>query len=66
VHSALEQLLATHRVRMLEALAEAVARMLLDRFGAQWVRVAVTKPRKYDNVAAVGVMIERRARQPTA
>ncbi len=61
VHGALEQLLATHRVRMLEALAEAIARLLIDRFGAQWVRVAVAKPRKYDNVAAVGVMIERRA-----
>lgn len=61
VHAALEQLLATHRVRMLEALAEAIARLLLDRFGAQWVRVAVAKPRKFDNVASVGVVIERRA-----
>ncbi len=66
VHGALEQLLATHRVRMLEALAEAIARLLIDRFGAQWVRVAVAKPRKYDNVAAVGVMIERRASEPPA
>lgn len=64
VHAALEQLLATHHVRMLEALAEAIARLLIDRFGAQWVRVAVAKPRKYDNVAAVGVMIERRAAPP--
>src|SRR5690606_23616391 len=66
VHAALEQLLASHRVRMLEALAEAIARMLIDQFGAHWVRVAVAKPRKFDNVASVGVVVERRAASPAA
>lgn len=59
VHEALGNLLATHRVKLLEALAEAIATLLLERFGAHWVRVVLVKPRKFDNVAAVGVVIER-------
>lgn len=60
VRSALHALLATHRVQLLEALAEAVARLLIADFGAHWVRVALAKPAKFDDVAAVGVLIERR------
>jgi dihydroneopterin aldolase len=59
VRSALHRLLATHRVQLLEALAEAVARLLIRDFGAHWVRVALAKPAKFDDVAAVGVLIER-------
>lgn len=57
----LRRLLSTHRVQLLEALAENIAGMLLDEFGARWVRVKVVKPRKFADVAAVGVQIERRA-----
>jgi 7,8-dihydroneopterin aldolase/epimerase/oxygenase len=59
VRSALHALLASHGVRLLEALAEAVARLLITEFGAHWVRVALAKPAKFDDVAAVGVQIER-------
>jgi dihydroneopterin aldolase len=59
VRSALHALLATHGVRLLEALAEAVARLLITEFGAHWVRVALAKPAKFDDVSAVGVQIER-------
>jgi dihydroneopterin aldolase len=59
VRSALHTLLESHGVRLLEALAEAVARLLIDDFGAHWVRVALAKPAKFDDVAAVGVQIER-------
>lgn len=60
VHEALTQLLATHKVKLLEALAEAIADLLIETFGAHWVRVVVVKPRKFANVSAVGVAIERR------
>ena len=59
VRSALHGLLASHGVRLLEALAEAVARLLITEFGAHWVRVALAKPAKFDDVSAVGVQIER-------
>jgi dihydroneopterin aldolase len=60
VRSALHALLASHGVHLLEALAEAVARLLITGFGAHWVRVSLAKPAKFDDVAAVGVQIERR------
>lgn len=59
VRSAIHALLASHGVRLLEALAEAVARLLITEFGAHWVRVALAKPAKFDDVSAVGVQIER-------
>jgi 7,8-dihydroneopterin aldolase/epimerase/oxygenase len=61
VRERLHRLLAEHGVQLLEAFAEAIATILLDEFGAAWVRVKVVKPRKFDDVDAVGVMIERRA-----
>jgi 7,8-dihydroneopterin aldolase/epimerase/oxygenase len=55
------RLLAEHKLLLLEAFAETVADILLGEFGAAWVRVKVVKPNKFDDVAAVGVQIERRA-----
>ncbi len=60
VRAAVHRLLGEHRFQLLEALAEEIARRLLDDFGAHWVRVAAVKPRKFDDVDAVGVVIERR------
>ncbi|MCB1955339.1 MAG: dihydroneopterin aldolase [Rhodocyclaceae bacterium] len=60
VRLALRSLLNTHRFQLLEAFAEAVASLLLDDFGAHWVRVGVTKPAKFEDVDGVGVIIERR------
>ena len=59
VHTALSALLETHHHRLLEAFAEDIATLLLDQFFASWVRVRVTKPRKFPNVDGVGVQIER-------
>jgi dihydroneopterin aldolase len=61
----LQRLMSEHGVQLLEALAERVAHIALDEFGARWVRVRVAKPRKFDDTAAVGVVIERR-RDPMA
>ncbi len=56
----LRRLMSEHGVQLLEALAERVAHIALDEFGARWVRVRVAKPHKFDDTAAVGVVIERR------
>ena len=61
----LQRLMSEHGVQLLEALAERVAHIALDEFGARWVRVRVAKPRKFEDTAAVGVVIERR-RDPMA
>jgi 7,8-dihydroneopterin aldolase/epimerase/oxygenase len=47
-------------VRLLEALAETIAQLLIAEFGAHWVRVSLAKPAKFADLAAVGVQIERR------
>jgi 7,8-dihydroneopterin aldolase/epimerase/oxygenase len=60
VRTALHTLLATHNVQLLEALAEQIAQLMIARFGAHWVRVSLSKPAKFDDVSAVGVLIERR------
>jgi len=56
----LHRLLAEHNVQLLEALAEQVAQIALYEFHAHWVRVRLAKPRKFEDLAAVGVQIERR------
>jgi dihydroneopterin aldolase len=61
----LHRLLREHRVQLLEALAEQVARIALDEFHAHWVRVRIVKPRKFEDTAAVGVLIERRRTLPS-
>lgn len=57
----LRTLLREHKLQLLEAFAETVADILLNEFGARWVRVKVVKPKKFDDVDAVGVLIERSA-----
>jgi 7,8-dihydroneopterin aldolase/epimerase/oxygenase len=61
VRERLLRLLREHRLQLLEAFAEQIAAIVLNEFGARWVRVKVVKPRKFDDVQSVGVMIERRA-----
>jgi dihydroneopterin aldolase len=60
LRAALLELLATHKLQLLEALAQEMARITLEGFGAHWVRVVVVKPGKFEDVASVGVAIERR------
>lgn len=60
VREALHALLNMHRVKLLEALAESVAQLLIAGFGAHWVRVQIAKPARFDDVDGVGVVIERR------
>ncbi|GHD63507.1 dihydroneopterin aldolase [Jeongeupia chitinilytica] len=51
--------LAQQHFQLLEALAEFIAHVLLARFGAPWTRVSVTKLGILQDVARVGVTIER-------
>ncbi|PSJ79736.1 dihydroneopterin aldolase [Neisseria iguanae] len=44
---------------LLEVLAEHVAKLILDNFHAQWVRVKIIKPGILPDVKEVGVEIER-------
>ena len=60
----LRQLMVEHRLQLLEALAETIADILIGEFGARWVRVKVVKPKKFSDVSAVGVQIERLAPVP--
>jgi 7,8-dihydroneopterin aldolase/epimerase/oxygenase len=60
----LRRLMREHKLQLLEAFAESVADILLNEFGARWVRVKVVKPKKFDDVDAVGVLIERTAEAP--
>jgi len=60
VREALHALLDMHSVKLLEALAESVAQLLIAGFGAHWVRVQIAKPARFDDVDGVGVVIERR------
>lgn len=64
VRSRLLRLMAEHKLKMLEAFAEAVANIMLLEFGARWVRVKVVKPHKFPDVQSFGVQIERHAPQP--
>jgi dihydroneopterin aldolase len=59
VREAIHGLLASHGLQLLEALAERIAQMVIADFGAHWVRVTLAKPAKFDDVDAVGVVIER-------
>ena len=53
-------LAASQHFRLVETLAERIARLLLDDMGAPWVKVSVAKIGILGNAKFVGVTIERR------
>jgi 7,8-dihydroneopterin aldolase/epimerase/oxygenase len=53
-------LAASGHFRLVETLAERIARLLLDDFGAPWAKVAVAKIGILANARFVGVSIERK------
>jgi 7,8-dihydroneopterin aldolase/epimerase/oxygenase len=66
VHARLRTLYRDHQCTLLESFADAIATVLIVDFGAAWARVKVAKPKKFDDVASVGVVIERSAEAPAA
>ncbi len=59
VVSELRASLESQHFLLLEALAEHIAKIIRQDFGAPWVRVSVVKPGILHEVARVGVTIER-------
>lgn len=55
----LRQSIAERHFDLLEALAEHVAKVLREEFGAPWVRVSITKLGMLRDIRRVGLTIER-------
>ena len=56
----IKALAASAHFRLVETLAERIARLLIDEFGAPWVKVSVAKIGILANAKFVGVTIERK------
>lgn len=56
----IKALAASGHFRLVETLAERIARLLIDDFGAPWAKVAVAKIGILANAKFVGVTIERK------
>jgi 7,8-dihydroneopterin aldolase/epimerase/oxygenase len=50
----------TEHVNLVETLADRVARLVLEEFGAAWVKVSIAKLGILKDVGLVGVTLERR------
>ncbi len=59
VASRLVQHVAAAQYRLVETLAEAIARIVIREFAAPWVRVTVAKPGAIPGARDVGIVIER-------
>lgn len=59
VCEAVRRELAASDFKLLETLAEYVAQLLFDEFGAVWTRIHVVKPGILPGVREVGIEIER-------
>lgn len=55
----IRETLAEESFRLVEALAETVAQLILTEFGTHWVKVRVAKPGVLPGVKQLGVVIER-------
>lgn len=56
----IKALAASGHFRLVETLAERIARLLLEDFGAPWVKVSAAKVGVLANAGLVGVTIERK------
>jgi dihydroneopterin aldolase len=60
--SRIEASLAHNRFVLVEALAEHIAQLVMNEFGAPWIRASVTKLGALKGVKRLGVTIERGSR----
>ncbi|MBI3149483.1 MAG: dihydroneopterin aldolase [Betaproteobacteria bacterium] len=60
----LKTLLQDHPYHLLERLAEALAQLVLEEFGAPWVKLSVAKLAPLPEVRQLGVSIERTRQLP--
>jgi 7,8-dihydroneopterin aldolase/epimerase/oxygenase len=49
---------------LVEPLAERLAKLILDEFQVEWVRIALSKPGAFRHAREVGVIVERSRSQP--
>lgn len=59
VSSRLTSFIEESSFRLVEALAESVANIVLKEFGVTWLRLRISKPAAIRNARDVGVLIER-------
>lgn len=59
----IQTVLTSRHFNLLEALAEHIARIILDDFKAPWVKVSVAKLQAIRGSKMVGICVERGARQ---
>ena len=52
---------ADSRFKLVESLAESLARLIVEEFSVAWVRVSVAKPGAIRGARDVGIVIERNA-----
>lgn len=50
------------RFQLVEAAADAIARLVMTEFAVPWIRVTVRKPHAVTGAAAVGVIVEKGSR----
>lgn len=55
----IRQTLKENSFKLVEALAEHICQIVLNEFGAPWVKIKVAKPGILPGVKALGVVIER-------
>jgi dihydroneopterin aldolase len=58
----IEQSVRANRFLLIEALAENIAQIVMNEFGAPWVKASVTKLGAIKSVTRLGVTIERGSR----
>ncbi len=57
----IRETLKEHSFKLVETLAEHVCQLILNEFGAPWVKIKIAKPGILPGLKALGVMIERKA-----
>ena len=62
VAQTIEEYVDHSHFQLIEALAEAVANLVMDTFKIEKIKVTVTKPAALSNAESVGVIIERAAK----
>lgn len=55
----IRQTLAERSFKLVEALAEHICQIIINEFGAPWVKIKVAKPGILSGLKALGVIIER-------
>jgi 7,8-dihydroneopterin aldolase/epimerase/oxygenase len=61
VSQAITQFIESNQFELIESVAENIAKLIIQKFAVQWLKVKVSKPSAIANANNVAVMIERTA-----